>query len=557
MVTPVEVANDPTILKLRKLRKVFRQGSTPVVANDSIDLTIRRKTIHAIIGENGAGKSTVMKMVYGLYPPDSGQIIFQGQEVKFKSALDAIEAKIGMVHQHFMLSGPNTALDNVILGMEHLKSRRFLGPLLKIDRDQARKKLNTLCERYRFEVDWDQPVERLPVGVQQRVEILKLLYRDSELLILDEPTAVLTPQETDELFARLRELTDSGKTVIVITHKLREVMRFADHVTVFRAGRVVKDTGVAETTVEQLAEAMVGRKVISSHEIVRRASSKDLPTDLPAGQEKSNLGERASPARESQKASLLQVKDLFLDSAEPGQLPRIGGLSFEVKPGEIVGIAGVEGNGQSELIECLLQSSGFGSLMRGQVLFNNKSLNGLSAREVRAQGVSVIAEDRHRQALLLNQNLLENFLLGQDETPRYRGFLGSIRTQNLRSDVEGAIRDFEIRPQDVLARAENLSGGNQQKLVVARELASRPCLLVAAQPTRGVDIGAIELLHRAILSARDQGLGVLLLSSELDEILALSDRIIVLYRGKSAGEFERGRVSERELGLAMGGGAKA
>lgn len=501
-------------VELRELTKQF--GNVP--ANAGVNLRVEPGTIHGVIGENGAGKSTAMKMLYGIYRPDSGEIFVQGKKCVWSSPSDAIAAGIGMVHQHFMLAGPYSALDNILLGAE---PRRWG----LINRKSARARLDALARQYGLPVDWDRPVEELPVGVQQRIEILKLLYRDATILILDEPTAVLTPQETNDLFCNLKKLREEGKTILLITHKLKEVMRFTDRVTVFRAGKVTGEVKTSQTNPQELASQMVGRKVVLNVEV---------PSAHP----------RAEPA--------IEVAGLSLTGKMAGSRHKLSGLSFSVKRGEIVGIAGVEGNGQSELLQAILHPRDSNCRTSGTVRFLGEDVTNCDALKIRDLGVAVIPEDRHREALLLERPVSENFILGLQRSAAFSR-AGFLRLKNVAVAATRAIDEYDVRPKTLTSPAGRLSGGNQQKLVVAREFERQPRVLIAAQPTRGVDVGAIEFIHQRIVLARDEGAGVLLVSSELDEILALADRILVMYEGRIAAEFQRGQVSERELGLKMGG----
>lgn len=501
-------------IELRQLQKRF--GA--LVANAGIDLRVRRGSIHGIIGENGAGKSTAMKLLYGVYQPDGGEIFIQGRRRVWRSPSQAIACGLGMVHQHFMLAGPHTALDNILLGSEPVRWG-------VVQRDRARARLDALADQYQLQVDWDCPVEHLPVGIQQRVEILKLLYRQAEILILDEPTAVLTPQETKTLFSNLSRLRQEGKTVLLVTHKLKEVMAVTERVTVFRAGKVAGEVATAETNAEELAGLMVGRKVMLRLDVKSAAARGD---------------------------AALEAEGLSL-AGKPGSRHRLRELTFSVRRGEIVGIAGVEGNGQSELLQAVLNPADRRCRSSGAVRILGQEVTAWPARRIRELGVGVIPEDRLREGLLLNWPAGENFLLGLQ---RKAGFMkaGLLDRPAVAEKARRAIAEYDVRPADLRAIAGELSGGNQQKLIIAREFQRRPQLLIAAQPTRGVDVGAIEFIHRRIVQARDEGAGVLLVSSELDEILALSDRILVIYEGGIVAEFQRGAVSERELGLKMGGG---
>ncbi|MEK6580561.1 MAG: ABC transporter ATP-binding protein [Bdellovibrionota bacterium] len=523
-----EVKSSATFaVQLKKLKKTF--GS--LAANEDVSLSVRTGSIHAVIGENGAGKSTAMKMLYGIYPPDSGEILIRGEVKKWRSPMDAIHAGIGMVHQHFMLADPYTALENVLVGDEPYEDRSKWIPraLRPISHRRARAKLEKLSEQYGLKVNWDSPVSDLPVGIQQRLEILKLLYRDAEILILDEPTAVLTPQEVTELFFNLKKLADEGKTILIITHKLKEVMAVADEITVLRAGKIAGQTRARNTTPDQLAEMMVGRKVKLFSEVPPPA----------------NVG---SP--------VLKLSQLSLKGALGGAKDLLQGLSLELCSGEILGIAGVEGNGQSELLQILMDPADLGSRLSGEIeLLGKKVLSSshvAAAGEIRSTGVGVIPEDRIREGLLVESDLRQNFLLGLQRRAPFskKGFL---RQAELNRRVDIALEAYDVRPKDSAAIAGQLSGGNQQKLIIAREFERNPKLLIAAQPTRGVDVGAIESIHRRIFEAREQGAGVLLISSELEEIFALSDRILVIYEGKIVASFSRGEADEHRVGLAMSG----
>jgi simple sugar transport system ATP-binding protein len=500
-------------VELRELTKQF--GS--VVANAGVNLRVEGGTIHGVIGENGAGKSTAMKLLYGILRPDAGEIWLSGTKCVWASPADAIARGIGMVHQHFMLAGPYSALDNILLGAEPV--RRGV-----IDRHQARARLEALAGQYGLPVDWDRPIEELPVGVQQRIEILKLLYRDASILILDEPTAVLTPQETNGLFENLNKLRAEGKTILLVTHKLKDVMSFTDRVTVFRAGKVTGEVETSQTSPQELANLMVGRKVV-------------LDIEVP-------------PARPSPEPAI-EVTGLSLTGAD-GSRHRLMEVNFSVKRGEIVGIAGVEGNGQSELVQAILHPRDSRCRTSGTVRLLGYDVTGFEARKIRELGVAVIPEDRLQEGLLLDRPVSESFLLGLQ---RSRAFsrAGFLDAKKLAETATLALREYDVRPPDLDLPAGKLSGGNQQKLIVAREFQRQPRVLIAAQPTRGVDVGAIEFIHNRIVRARDEGAGVLLVSSELDEILALSDRILVMFEGRMVAKFSRGQVTERELGLKMGG----
>jgi simple sugar transport system ATP-binding protein len=505
--------NAPPAVELRGLTKQF--GS--VLANAGVNLRVEAGTIHGVIGENGAGKSTAMKILYGMLRPDAGEIFIGGRKCVWASPSDAIEQGIGMVHQHFMLAGPYSALDNILLGAEPLRWR-------VIDRRGARARLEALARQYGLPVDLHRPIEQLPVGVQQRVEILKLLYRQADILILDEPTAVLTPQETNDLFTNLAKLRAEGKTVLLVTHKLKDVMSFTDRVTVFRSGKVTGEVETSRTNPQELANLMVGRKVVLNIEV--------------------------PPARPRAELAIEAVGLSLVGSA--GTRQRLSEVSFSVRCGEIVGIAGVEGNGQSELLQAILHPRDSHCRTVGTVRIMGEDVTVCDALRIRELGVAVIPEDRLQEGLLLERPLSENFLLGLQRSSAFSR-AGFLDLGGLAQTAAQAIADYDIRPPDLTLPAGKLSGGNQQKLIVAREFQRQPRVLIAAQPTRGVDVGAIEFIHTRIVRARDEGAGVLLVSSELDEILTLSDRILVMFEGRIVAEFRRGEVTERELGLKMGG----
>lgn len=509
---------DEFAVEFKNVSKIF--GSC--VANESISFRVQKGTIHGIIGENGAGKSTAMKLLYGLYGPTSGEIFVHGEKRVWKTPQDAIRAGIGMVHQHFMLAEPYSVLDNIVLGAESGNPSRshFFSAFGSVDRSGARKKIEALSKKYGLEVPLDASVETLPVGIQQRIEILKALYRGAEILILDEPTAVLTPQEVEKLLLNLKSLKSEGKTILIITHKLKEVLAFTDHVTVFRQGRVSGEVATRDASVQSLADLMVGRAV-----------------HLVANSEANVPGE-----------AVCEAKHLHVtrDGVE-----KLKDVALTVRSGEIVGIAGVEGNGQSELIQALVHPKE--SLDRGDVrVLGNRVTNWKPARILKL-GVSLIPEDRHREALLLHRSVEENFILGQQSSYSWYGWLNR---RWIKAAVARAMENFDVRPRDPKFPMSGLSGGNQQKVVIAREFERSPKFLIAAQPTRGVDVGAIEFIHAKILKARKDGVGVLLVSSELDEVMQLSDRILVLYGGKVVAEYKRGEATEREIGAFMTGGGK-
>lgn len=482
-----------------------------VHANKNINLTVAKGSIHGIIGENGAGKSTLMSILYGFYQADQGSIQIDGNPITIKDSQAAINSGIGMVHQHFMLVENFTVLENLMLGAEG-------GALLGKGTDAARAALKKLEEDYELDVDPDAVVEELPVGLQQRVEILKALYRGAEILILDEPTGVLTPAEADHLFKILGVLRDQGKTVILITHKLREIMAITDTVSVMRRGEMVATRKTAETTVEELAELMVGRRVL-----------------LHVEKKPANPGE-----------IFLSVRNLTVKDSRG--VVMVDNVSFDVRSGEIVGIAGVAGNGQSELLEAI---TGIRKPTAGEIWINGQNVAGLDPAELRGIGVAHIPEDRHHMGLVLPFEESQNAILGYHRDERY-GKGPFLNPDLMRKAAVEEIEKYDIRPPNPRLKTANFSGGNQQKIVVAREIERDPKLLIVGQPTRGVDIGAIEFIHKRIVETRDAGKAVLLVSVELDEIRSLSDRILVMFAGKVVGE-KTPDTGEQTLGLMMAG----
>ncbi|CAN5142274.1 ABC transporter ATP-binding protein [soil metagenome] len=477
-----------------------------IVANDSVDLTLEAGEIHALIGENGAGKSTLMRVLYGMYPLNGGRILVKGQEVKVSSPRVAISLGIGMVHQHFVLVDRFTVTENIILGAEG-------GPVL--DASAAEHKIAELAESYGFAVDPHRRIEDLSVGQQQRVEILKALYRGVDLLILDEPTAVLTPSEARELFDNLRRLRDDGKTIVFISNKLDEVLEVADRITVLRRGRVVGATRPEETSKNKLAEMMVGRPVL-------------FQLDKPEVQ----VGE-----------PVLEVQDLSLGT-------HLNGVTLEVKAGEILGIAGVEGNGQRELAESLI---GLRTPDSGRFSIAGKDVTGLSVAQLRKMGVGFVPEDRHHRGLVLDMTLWENCVLGRQSETEFSGRWGVLAIQKIKDLATRLIKAFDVRARGITVPTATLSGGNQQKLILARELEDEPILLIAHQPTRGLDVGAIESVWGVLLEQKAGGRAVLLISAELDEIYELSDRIVTMYEGRISGEYPPDAPPE-EIGGGMTGG---
>ena len=518
--------NSIPAVELRELTKRF--GA--VMANAGVNLRVAPGTIHGLIGENGAGKSTAMKLLYGMYRPDSGDIVVFGEKRVWSSPLDAIRCGLGMVHQHFMLAGTYSALDNILLGAEPMR-------LGIVQRRRAQERLDALGAQYGLTVEWRRPIAQLAVGQQQRIEILKLLYREARILVLDEPTAVLTPQETKALFDNLRRLRDEGKTILLVTHKLKEVMALTERVTVFRAGRVTGEVRTADTTTEELAFLMVGRKV-------------SLGLATAADGEGSERRKREKGGA-SDPMLALEISKLTVKGKSEIR-HRLSDVSFSVGRGEVVGIAGVEGNGQNELLQAILNPRDAHCRSSGTVKVLGREVQNWKADRIRDCGVAVIPEDRLREGLLLERPVVENFLLGRQRSPAFNRS-GLLNFGAIRNSAARAMEEYDVRPRELDTPAGRLSGGNQQKLIVAREFERKPKVLIAAHPNRGVDVGAVESIHARILRARDDGAGVLLVSSELDEVLALSDRILVMYEGRIVAQFGRGKVAERELGMKMGG----
>ena len=485
-----------------------------IIANDNITLQVKKGEIHALLGENGAGKSTLMSVLFGLYQPEKGIIKKDGQEVKIKNPNDANDLGIGMVHQHFKLVEDFTVLENIVLGMETTKHG-----VLKME--DARKKVMELSERYNLSIDPDSKIEDITVGMQQRVEILKMLYRDNEVLIFDEPTAVLTAAEIDELLNIMKNLIGEGKSIIFITHKLNEIKRAADRCTVLRKGKYMGTVEVAETSKEELSRMMVGRDV--SFEVDKSPSN---PGNV-----------------------ILEVKNLSVKS-KTSQKSLLNNVSFKVRAGEILSIAGIEGNGQSELVYAitgLMKSNG------GEIILNGKNIENESIRNRTLTGMGHIPEDRHKHGLVLDYTLAENMILQTyyKEPFQKNGFL---QNNEIEKYSDRLIKQFDVRSgqgSDTIARS--MSGGNQQKAIIAREIDRDPMLLVAVQPTRGLDVGAIEYIHKQLVNERDEGRAVLMVSLELDEVMNVSDRILVIYEGELVGEFKPEEITVEELGLYMSG----
>lgn len=497
------------MLELRNIHKAFGD----CVANDDVSFVVCKGTIHAVVGENGAGKSTAMKIVYGFYNADSGEIHLDGSRVNIRNPHDAIALGIGMVHQHFMLVDTMTVAENIILGAE-------TGSAVNLDLDEAARRIKRLSDELKLDINPAAYIEDLSVGQQQRVELLKALYRNADLLILDEPTAVLSPQEVEEFFNILRRMKEQGKTIIIITHKLDEVLAISDEVTVMRDGRTVGNVRTADTNAKDLARMIVGRDVL-----------------LRVEKEDANAA-----------GTILNVRDLVVKGRHG---TAVDGVSFSVRAGEIVGIAGIEGNGQTELIEAL---AGLVKPSSGAIEFESRDVTNANARRLKELGIAHIPEDRHKRGLLLNSNLLENSILGVHYRPPVASSAGLINSTAVEKRVIGIIENFDVRPPMPELAAKSLSGGNQQKLIVGREFELDPKLLLVSQPTRGVDIGAIEFIHKAIIKLRDKGRAILLVSAELEEVTALADRLLVIREGRIVGEVDPKTASAEEIGLMMTGG---
>ena len=488
-----------------------------IIANDDITLQLRKGEIHALLGENGAGKSTLMSVLFGLYQPEAGEIRKNGQVVKINNPNDATALGIGMVHQHFKLIDVFTVLDNIILGAETTR----LGFLQK---REARKKVEALSERYGLKVDLDAKVEDITVGMQQRVEILKMLYRDNEILIFDEPTAVLTPQEIDELMATMKEFAREGKSILFISHKLNEIMAVADRVTVLRKGKYIGTVETKDTDKQSLSNMMVGRPV--QLEVVKGPAH---PTDV-----------------------VLHV-DRFSVPSKSHKRDAVHEVSFDVRAGEIVCIAGIDGNGQTELVYGL---TGLEKSSGGTVTLCGKDITHASIHQ-RGANMSHIPEDRHKHGLVLDFTLEQNMVLQRFREPRFQ-HMGFIRNGEVRTYAEGLIEKFDVRSgQGPVTTARSMSGGNQQKAIIARELDREKPLIVAVQPTRGLDVGAIEYIHSQLVAERDQGKAILLVSLELDEVMSLSDRILVMYEGEIVGELDPKQTTVQEMGLYMAGAKRS
>ncbi|WP_458701036.1 ABC transporter ATP-binding protein [Sulfurospirillum sp. 1307] len=500
---------DSIAIELKGIYKSF--GS--VRANKNVNLKIPKGTIHGIVGENGAGKSTLMSILYGFYEADKGKIYVNSKETSIKNSTDAIRAGIGMVHQHFMLVENFTVLENIILGAES-------GMMLSKSISHATKEIKKLEEDYGLYVDLDARIDSIPVGQQQRVETIKALYRGAKILILDEPTGVLTPQEADQLFDILRALKKQGTTIIIITHKLREIMDLTDNVSVMRAGEIVANRKTSQTSKEELAELMVGRKI-----------------RMEVDKKPAKLGK-----------TLIDVKNLeFIDN---DGVKRLDNVNFSVKSGEIVGVAGVSGNGQSELLEVL---SGIKNCSGGEINISEVKItpkNQTNPKKIREASIAHVPEDRLKRGLIPQFEACESSILGYQNSPTYNGYILT-KAKAIKDKCLELMDNFDVRPNDPYIKSANFSGGNQQKLILAREMDLSPKVLLVGQPTRGVDIGAIEFIHQKIIEMRNQGSAILLVSGELDELISLSDRIIVMFDGKIVGEVNAHEADEKILGLMM------
>lgn len=497
------------VVEMKGITKVF----PGVKANDDVNFELLKGEIHVLLGENGAGKTTLMNILYGLYQPEAGEIFVNGQKVNIKSPGDAIKLGIGMVHQHFMLVHNFTVAENIVLGSEPKKG-------IKLDMQKAVSDVKEIADKYGFKIDPNAIIEDITVGQQQKVEILKALYRGADILILDEPTAVLTPQEIEELGVILKNLVKEGKSIILITHKLKEVMAMSDRVTIVRRGKVIDTVYTKDTNIDELAEMMVGRKV--------------------------NLVVEKEPANPGK--VVLKLENV--SALDHRKLPAVKGVSLEVRAGEIIGIAGVDGNGQTELIEVI---TGLRKPTEGKVYINDKDVTGKTPRDVIEAGVGHIPEDRHKRGLVLKYSLYENAVLGSHyKLPFAKGIM--MNYNKIKEYARKLIDEFDVRTPNEEVFASALSGGNQQKFIAAREINKDPELIIAAQPTRGIDVGAIEYIHKRLVEERDKGRAILLVSLELDEVLALSDKIAVIYDGQIVDILDAKSATEHELGVLMAGG---
>ena len=498
-------------VEMRNITKKFGNFT----ANYNINLEIKKGEIHALLGENGAGKSTLTNILYGMYTATAGEIFVNGKKEEIKNPNDAIKLGLGMVHQHFMLVEPFTVVENIILGIEPTKG-------IKLDYKAAKKQVVDISNKYGLSINPDEKIENISVGMQQRVEILKALYRGADILIFDEPTAVLTPQEIEEFVDIIKGLSKQGKTIILITHKLKEIKAMADRCTIIRRGKKIETVNVSEVSEEELADMMVGRQVLLT------VDKKEMePGDL-----------------------ILNVDNLVVKSSR--NIEKLKGLSLNLFQGEILGIAGIDGNGQSELLEAL---TGLRKIESGKVLIDGKDITNHTPKQIQEAGMYNIPEDRQRRGLVLEFSVADNLIL-EDFAEKEFSKNGIFNRKNIYDHANDLAGKFDIRPRDPNYLAGSLSGGNQQKVIIAREISNDPEVLIAAQPTRGLDVGAIEYVHKYLVAQRDEGKAVLLISFELDEIMSLSDRIAVIYGGKIVNTFKAGTVDEKQIGLLMAGGGQ-
>ena len=499
------------VVEMKNITKRF----PGIIANKNINFDLEKREIHVLLGENGAGKTTLMNILYGIYTQDEGDIFINGSKIKIKNPKDAISNGIGMVHQHFMLVHNFTVMENIVLGCEPVKSG------IIFDKKSAFKKVKEIIDKYEFNIDPEVKIEDISVGQQQKVEILKILYRGADIIILDEPTAVLIPSEIKELEIIMKNLTKEGKSIILITHKLKEVMSMSNRVTIIRRGELIDNLNTKDTSIDELANLMVGR-----------------PVNL-------NVYKQG----ENKLSKILEVKDLKAKDSRGVNV--LKGVSFNVQSGEIFGIAGVAGNGQSELVEVI---TGIRKCYSGKIIFDGENIENLTPREIIDKKISSIPEDRHKTGLILQHSLYENSILGMQNDKKFKKGM-FLDYKSIRKHALDIIEEFDVRTVSENVEASKLSGGNQQKLIVGREIYKNPKLIIAVQPTRGLDIGAIEYIHKRLIKERDSGKAVLLVSLELDEVLGLSDRIGVMYEGNIVKVLDRCEFDENKVGVLMAGGS--
>ena len=499
------------VVEMKNITKRF----PGIIANKNINFDLEKREIHVLLGENGAGKTTLMNILYGIYTQDEGDIFINGSKIKIKNPKDAISNGIGMVHQHFMLVHNFTVMENIVLGCEPVKSG------IIFDKKSAFKKVKEIIDKYEFNIDPEVKIEDISVGQQQKVEILKILYRGADIIILDEPTALLIPSEIKELEIIMKNLTKEGKSIILITHKLKEVMSMSDRVTIIRRGELIDNLNTKDTSIDELANLMVGR-----------------PVNL-------NVYKQG----ENKLSKILEVKDLKAKDSRGVNV--LKGVSFNVQSGEIFGIAGVAGNGQSELVEVI---TGIRKCYSGKIIFDGENIENLTPREIIDKKISSIPEDRHKTGLILQHSLYENSILGMQNDKKFKKGM-FLDYKSIRKHALDIIEEFDVRTVSENVEASKLSGGNQQKLIVGREIYKNPKLIIAVQPTRGLDIGAIEYIHKRLIKERDSGKAVLLISLELDEVLGLSDRIGVMYDGNIVKVLDRCEFDENKVGVLMAGGS--